>query len=68
LDYRVGKKLHSGNTTGLVFEVVNLANISMFDNLLPPTGAQPPQLTKYGTIADRVFKGATAEWCPALWH
>jgi len=68
LDYRHGKELHSGNSAGLVFEIMNLTNISIFNNLLPPTESQAPQFPKHGTITNRIFDGRTAVRDPTLWH
>src|SRR5947207_11556620 len=47
---------------------MDLPNIPLFDDLLPPTGTQPPQLTKDGTISHRILEGSASAWSPALRH
>jgi len=46
LGYWPGIELDSCHTTGTMFEIVNLADISTFNDFLPPTGSQSSQLAK----------------------
>ena len=50
LGYWPGIELDSCHTTETMFEIVNLADISTFNDFLPPTGSQSSQLAKHSMV------------------
>jgi len=61
---RVGEVLDSSNLSGDVFEVVNLTDAALLDDLLPLTRQQITEKPPYGRIADGVLDGAASRWFP----
>ncbi len=64
----LGKIFNAGNVAGLMFKIMDFADVALLNYLFPFTRKQTPQLTQYGFVMYRVFQGAALDRRPALRH